>query len=65
MRCPECDSENTKVWLTRHDREKNWVCRGRKCLTCGTNWRTTEIPDSDLTFLEGEDGDDAGEESQD
>ena len=66
MRCPECESDNVKVWLTRKNHEKNWVHRKRKCYSCGTSWSSTEIPDSDLTFLEeDEDGDNAGEESQD
>ena len=41
MFCPKCESENIRVVDTMHEPD-NMTYRRRKCLNCGTNFRTVE-----------------------
>ena len=44
-RCPECNSSNNDVTLTRaaHYDGAKGIGRNRKCVACGHVWRTIEI----------------------
>lgn len=43
MRCPQCDSYQTRVTSTRLVENETIHRRYRKCMECGARWITMEI----------------------
>lgn len=51
MKCPKCNSSDTKVIDTSHGIEMNIVRRRRECVPCGSRFTTVEIAKDDLSIL--------------
>ena len=56
MRCPFCETEDTKVIDSRLNNEGDGVRRRRECLQCSARFTTQEILDAAMPYIVKRDG---------